>query len=49
MQATLCRLVHPKVARRYDDCLTYCVVSAKKALAQAGLDKEKNQVGVWTE
>lgn len=37
-----CSLVDRKNARRYDDCLTYSVVSAKKALKQAGLDKTEN-------
>ena len=37
-----CRLVDKKNARRYDDCLTYSVVAAKKALKQAGLDKADN-------
>ncbi|KAK9803542.1 hypothetical protein WJX73_006478 [Symbiochloris irregularis] len=35
-------LIAPKVARRYDDCLSYCVVSARKALAHAGLDKDEH-------
>ena len=39
---THCRLVDKKNARRYDDCLTYSVVAAKKALKQAGLDKADN-------
>ena len=34
-----CSLVDKKNARRYDDTLTYSLVSAKKALKQAGLDK----------
>lgn len=36
------RLIDKKNARRYDDCLKYTMVSGKKALAQAGLDKEAN-------
>ena len=32
----------PKAARRYDDCLTYSMVSAKKALKMAGLDPKDN-------
>ena len=44
MQSSLCdplccSLVDKKNARRYDDALTYSLVSAKKALQQAGLDK----------
>jgi len=35
-------LIDKKNARRYDDCLKYTMVSGKKALAQAGLDKEAN-------
>ena len=31
-------LVDKKNARRYDDCLTYSIVSSKKALADAGLE-----------
>ena len=38
----LCRMVDKKNARRYDDCLTYSVVASKKALKQAGLDKQDN-------
>ena len=37
-----CRLVDKKNARRYDDCLSYSLVAAKKALQQAGLDKKEN-------
>ena len=37
-----CRMVDRKNARRYDDCLTYSVVASKKALKQAGLDKQDN-------
>ena len=40
--AGVCRLVPPKAARRYDDCLTYSMVSAKKALQMAGLDPKEN-------
>ena len=36
------RLVDKKNARRYDDCLTYSVVASKKALKQAGLDRQDN-------
>ena len=35
-------MVDKKNARRYDDCLTYSVVASKKALKQAGLDKQDN-------
>ncbi|KAK9821407.1 hypothetical protein WJX74_010378 [Apatococcus lobatus] len=35
-------LVDRKNARRYDDAITYAVVSAKKALQQAGLDNSAN-------
>lgn len=35
-----CSLIDKKNSRRYDDCLKYTVVSAKKALKQAGLEKE---------
>ncbi|WIA30596.1 hypothetical protein OEZ86_000677 [Tetradesmus obliquus] len=35
-------LIDRKNARRYDDCLKYTMVSGKKALAMAGLDKEAN-------
>ena len=38
----LCRLVDKKNARRYDDSITYSMVSAKKALIQAGLDKKSD-------
>ena len=31
-----------KSARRFDDAITYAMVSAKKALQQAGLDKQAN-------
>jgi 3-oxoacyl-[acyl-carrier-protein] synthase II len=37
-----CSLIDKKNARRYDDCLKYTMVSGKKALAMAGLDKEAN-------
>jgi 3-oxoacyl-[acyl-carrier-protein] synthase II len=40
--ALSCSLIDKKNARRYDDCLKYTMVSGKKALAQAGLDKEAN-------
>ncbi|EIE18917.1 3-oxoacyl-synth [Coccomyxa subellipsoidea C-169] len=32
-------LIDKKNARRYDDCISYSLVSAKKALADAGLEK----------
>lgn len=38
-------LIDKKNARRYDDCLKYTVVSGKKALQMAGLEKEKNPEG----
>ena len=41
----LCSLIDAKNARRYDDCLKYTVVSGRKALIDAGLDKEKNPEG----
>lgn len=34
------RLVDKKNLRRYDNCLRYTLVSSKKALKQAGLDRE---------
>ena len=43
--AQTCRLIDPKNARRYDDCLKYTIVSGKKALRQAGLEKEANPEG----
>lgn len=36
------RLVDKKNARRYDDCITYTFVSCRKALKQAGLDKDQD-------
>jgi len=36
------KLIDAKNARRYDDCLKYTMVSSKKALRQAGLEKEAN-------
>lgn len=33
-------LIDKKNARRYDDCLSYTLVSAKKALQMAGIEKE---------
>lgn len=33
-------LIDKKNSRRYDDCLKYTIVSSKKALIQAGLEKE---------
>lgn len=38
-------LVDKKNARRYDDCLTYTMVASKKALRQAGLEKQGNPEG----
>jgi len=38
-------LIDAKNARRYDDCLKYTVVSGRKALIQAGLDKDRNPEG----
>lgn len=35
-------LIDKKNARRYDDCLKYTMVAGKKALRQAGLEKEAN-------
>jgi len=35
-------LIDKKSARRYDDCLKYTMVAGKKALAQAGLDKNSD-------
>ena len=35
-------MIDKKSARRYDDCLKYCIVAGKKALAQAGLDKNSD-------
>ena len=40
-----CSLIDAKNARRYDDCLKYAVVSGRKALIQAGLDKERSPEG----
>jgi 3-oxoacyl-(acyl-carrier-protein) synthase len=40
LECMLARLVDKKNMRRYDDCLSYTLVSSKKALKQAGLDKE---------
>jgi len=40
-----CRLIDPKNSRRYDDCIKYTMVSAKKALQQAGLEKGANPDG----
>jgi 3-oxoacyl-[acyl-carrier-protein] synthase II len=33
-------LIDKKNARRYDDCLSYTLVAAKKAMRQAGIEKE---------
>lgn len=30
-----------KNARRYDDCITYAFVASRKALKQAGIDKDQ--------
>lgn len=38
-------LIDKKNARRYDDCLKYTMVAGKKALIQAGLDKETEAFG----
>jgi 3-oxoacyl-[acyl-carrier-protein] synthase II len=38
-------LIDAKNARRYDDCLKYCMVAGKKALRMAGLEKEANAEG----
>lgn len=38
---TSCSLIDAKNARRYDDCLKYAVVSGRKALIEAGIDKER--------
>lgn len=38
-------LIDKKNARRYDDCLKYTMISGKKALIQAGLEKERNSEG----
>jgi 3-oxoacyl-[acyl-carrier-protein] synthase II len=38
-------LVDKKNARRYDDCLTYTMVAAKKALRDAGIEREGNPEG----
>lgn len=38
-------LIDAKNARRYDDCLKYTVVSGRKALIQAGLDKHRTPEG----
>ena len=40
--AFVARLIDKKNARRYDDCISYTMVSAKKALQQAGLEKESD-------
>ena len=37
-----CRLIDKKNARRYDDCISYSLVSAKKALKAAGLCQDAN-------
>lgn len=41
-QFVIFRLIDAKNSRRYDDCLKYTVVASKKALRQAGLEKEAN-------
>eukprot|EP00798_Chlamydomonas_sp_ICE-L_P006500 gene6500-3139_t len=38
-------LIDAKSLRRYDDCLRYTMVAGRKALIEAGLDKEKNPEG----
>lgn len=38
-------LIDKKNARRYDDCLSYAMVASKKALREAGLEKEANPEG----
>lgn len=35
-------LIPPKNLRRYDDCIKYTIVAGRKALIQAGLDKEND-------
>ncbi len=37
-----CRLIDKKNARRYDDCISYSLVSAKKELKAAGLCQDAN-------
>lgn len=39
------KLIDAKNARRYDDCLKYTMVSSKKALRMAGLEKHANADG----
>ncbi|PNH06929.1 3-oxoacyl-[acyl-carrier-protein] synthase I, chloroplastic [Tetrabaena socialis] len=39
------RMIDKKNARRYDDCIKYTMVSGKKALVMAGLEKERNSEG----
>ncbi|PNH05925.1 3-oxoacyl-[acyl-carrier-protein] synthase I, chloroplastic [Tetrabaena socialis] len=38
-------MIDKKNARRYDDCIKYTMVSGKKALVMAGLEKERNSEG----
>ena len=38
-------LIDKKNARRYDDCLSYTMVAGKKALRDAGIEKEGNPEG----
>ncbi len=40
------RLIDKKNARRYDDCISYSLVSAKKALKAAGLCQTDNPEAV---
>ena len=42
MPSSACRLIDKKNARRYDDCISYSLVSAKKALKAAGLCQDDN-------
>ena len=42
MYLSACRLIDKKNARRYDDCISYSLVSAKKALKAAGLCQDDN-------
>lgn len=38
----VCRLIDLKSERRYDPCIKYTMVASKKALADAGLSREKD-------
>ena len=42
MNLLYCSLIDKKSERRYDDCIKYTMVSSKKALTDAGLNKEDN-------